>query len=120
MCLHSKLIFVYVGFGVGAREEKRGSEVTNSSIIGLHVMVQWTISWTGSVIGFLFCFVLFFSLSLQDLCSYFLWWTANIPFQAPSIAHTFAHIVWNEEGFYVQGPSITRGIFNVNRLQSVI
>lgn len=57
MCLHSKLIFVYVGFGVGAREEKRGSEVTNSSIMRLHVMVQWTISWTGSVIGF--CFVLF-------------------------------------------------------------
>ncbi len=59
----------------------------------------------------------------------FLWWSASIPVQAPSITrshththacmHTHTHAVcglWKQDRFYVQGPSIIHGIFNVNRL----
>lgn len=56
----------------------------------------------------------------------FLWWSASIPVQAPSITRTHMHArtqacsVCNQDRFYVQGPSIIHGIFNANRLQQFV
>lgn len=70
-------------------------------------------------------FLFFFSppLSLQDFGSYFLWWSASIPVQAPSITYTHQHTtqsVWNKDRFYVQGPSVPHGIFNGKRLPQFV
>lgn len=91
---------------------------SNSGLMVLQVKVQWTVSWTG---------FMFFSEPARywhSGCD-FLWWSASIPVQAPSITHTHTHehnmhtntsSACNQDGFYVQGPSIIHGIFNVNRL----
>ncbi len=95
----------------------------NSSVMVLQVKVQWTVSWAG--------FMTVFFLSLQDLGRVALISSGGLPvsLSKPHQLHAHTHIHThmhahkhnmhmhtNQDRFYVQGPSIIHGIFNVNRL----
>lgn len=137
MCVDANLqvyVCVHVYFSVRGTRKLPINECgsCNSSLMVLQVKVQWTVSWAGFM--FLFLFLIPELARHWQSGSGFLWWSASIPVQGPSITsahihtHTCMHVcmhtntysAWNQDRFHVQGPSIIHGIFNVNRLLQLV